>query len=101
MKIYCNFCGQAVSTDVPETIVFRAIAQCPECAEKEEASGRERREAERGKLRELLNDIVFHMGADIKIGRGLRSECKVCKGPWESHRKDGRFRCPKVGEALP
>lgn len=101
MRIYCNFCGESVSSDIPGAIVFRGSAQCPECAQKEDDRARARLEAEHGKLRELLNAIVFQLGSDIKIGRGLRTECKVCKEPWQSHWKDGVFRCGRVGEALP
>jgi len=35
MKIHCFICGKVVSTDIPEVTVFRAIATCPECVEKE------------------------------------------------------------------
>lgn len=36
MKIRCNKCGKAVSTEVPNETIVRAYIECPECIEKEE-----------------------------------------------------------------
>lgn len=36
MRIFCWFCHKSVSTELPEETVFRAIAVCPECIEKQE-----------------------------------------------------------------
>ncbi len=35
MKIHCISCGKAVSTEVPNGTILRAVATCPECVEKE------------------------------------------------------------------
>lgn len=31
MKLTCFHCGKSVSTEVPDSTVFRAVAECPEC----------------------------------------------------------------------
>lgn len=34
MRLHCFNCGKIVSTEVPDGTIFRAVAQCPECAAK-------------------------------------------------------------------
>lgn len=34
MRLYCFECGKAVTNEIPENIVFRGIAQCPECIDR-------------------------------------------------------------------
>ena len=34
MRLYCFECGKPVTTDIPDNIIFRGIAQCPECIDK-------------------------------------------------------------------
>ncbi len=36
MVLYCWYCHKPVSNELPDTTVFRAIATCPECIEKDE-----------------------------------------------------------------
>lgn len=35
MKIHCIECGKSVSSELPDYSVFRAVATCPECIEKQ------------------------------------------------------------------
>lgn len=35
MWLHCYFCGKAVSTEVPDQTIVRAILTCPECVEAE------------------------------------------------------------------
>lgn len=34
MRLYCFECGKPVTNDIPDAVIFRAIAQCPECIDK-------------------------------------------------------------------
>ena len=36
MRLFCWYCKESVSSELPEDAVFRAIAVCPECIEKQE-----------------------------------------------------------------
>ncbi len=36
MKLHCNTCGKAVSTEVPDDTIVRGYIECPECIEEEE-----------------------------------------------------------------
>ena len=34
MRLYCFECGKSVTNEMPHSVIFRAIAQCPECIAK-------------------------------------------------------------------
>lgn len=34
MRLFCFDCGKSVSSEIPDGVIFRAIATCPECLRK-------------------------------------------------------------------
>lgn len=34
MRLFCFDCGKSVSSEIPDDVIIRAIATCPECIEK-------------------------------------------------------------------
>ena len=38
MKLFCFECGKSVTNEIPDSVIFRAIAQCPECIDKHSPS---------------------------------------------------------------
>lgn len=45
MKIQCFTCGKTVSTELPDGTIFRGIAECPECIERDTSQEVQRNEA--------------------------------------------------------
>lgn len=35
MRLRCLFCGNSVSTEVPDDTIVRALIMCPDCMEKQ------------------------------------------------------------------
>ena len=35
MRLWCWYCHRSVSSELPESTIFRAIAICPECTQEE------------------------------------------------------------------
>jgi len=38
MRLFCFECGKSVTNEIPDSVIFRAIAQCPECIDKHSPS---------------------------------------------------------------
>jgi len=59
MKLFCWYCHKPVSTELPEGSIFRAIAICPECIEKDNDEAVYVGEKELKQIREEALDIDF------------------------------------------
>lgn len=53
MRIFCYTCRKSVSSEVLEGTIFRAIATCPECIEKEPSNSDKELSALRAKIKLL------------------------------------------------
>lgn len=57
MRLYCFYCGKSVTNEIPDGVIFRAIATCPECTEKDRPSSA-RSEGEAVGYKKALDDVI-------------------------------------------
>jgi len=94
MKIQCFRCGKPVSTEIPDSTVFRAVAECPECAE---GHGNDEARADRERLRGEIAQ------AGKIIARFCDEECPVNTDEFGGHLhnpQDCERGCPCIGRDI-